>query len=400
MKRKLFSRLAISAHHTIYGLFNSFFNFFVSLIIVRVYSAELWGEFAQYQFALIFALLFVDWGQKEFLIKKFSHGAGMSLWITSVGTRSILLLVALPALILIFDTTAGIVMFLWILSHAFHHSFDSLIVYTRKFSFPLFIEAASFVVAALVILLWKNDLQAIWLAGIFAISSLVKGLLLLAFFHKEIFTKSERLFKVSLMADAFPFFIPSLIGFLQAKSETLTVAIYLREEELGKYYLFMNMLYYCQLSVLMLFAPYKKNVYRFTPQVIRKMALKSLIVGIFWSAGGLFVIHLILTHVYLFILEPMHLVLGFLIVLPFFSYYLKLYHFFGRKPVYVTVTFSAAAILNFSLSLLLVPTYGVDGGLIANASGQWLCAVLFQYFIAYEMQKKNNLNEPSLQQAN
>ena len=69
----------------------------VSIIIIRQYNSELWGEFILFLLGIEMLLTFVNWGQKPFLIREFSRVPsliGIS-WSKAFFSRIILLMFSL-----------------------------------------------------------------------------------------------------------------------------------------------------------------------------------------------------------------------------------------------------------------------------------------------------------------
>lgn len=391
MSKKLLQRIQTGLTHTVYALFNSFFNFLVSIIIIRGHSAELWGGFVQYLIVLTFLSLLIDWGQKEYLVKTLSQGSNFSLWQTSTTSRSILLVAVAPFLIFIFGPTTGTFLTLWAAAHTFHHSFDSIIVFERKFVFPLTLDLSGFAILASLILLLKVGLTVDMLIIIFAGLSFLKGLCLFLYFKKKLLAHTGPKFNINYLIGSFPFFLPSLVGFFQAKIDTFTVAYYLPKEELGKYYLFINLLSYCHLSALMLFTPYIKNLYRLKNESINKIAFSAFALGTGWSILGLAGIFIITKWVYKFDFYPIHFLIAYFVLLPYFYYFIRMYQLYGsNRPYQVVMITLISAVFNFILCIVLIPTYHITGALIANGASQWLNAFLFEYSARYKIKVLKN----------
>lgn len=395
MNKKLFLRLLTGVHYASYALFSSVFNFLISIFIVRIHSPHLWGEFAQFQIVLLLVSLVGDWGQKEFLLKNFSQGKKLSLWKTSLSTRAILFFFISPVLVGIYGLEIGILLITWSAAHVFFRSFDSIIIFTRKFTVPFALDVSSFGIIIVVIISTKDALNVQLLISLFALVSALKGIYLLLYFRKKITESHKPLGEYSrfqYLVESFPFFLPSVIGFLQSKIDTFTVAYFLEEESLGKYYVLMNLLMYCQLSALMLFTPYKKNIYRLRPSAIQKIAYRSFLLGIGWSVAGVTCIFLITKYGYRFDFDIIHFSLATLTVVPYFYYFVRLYQLFSLEKTYlVSITFSLSAMLNFIVSIVLIPRYMMEGALIANAVSQWSTLFFLEYFLRFKTKKDNSV---------
>ena len=128
----------------------------LSLVIVRFKSVELWGEYAEILIWSNLFLLFLSFGNNDYLLKTFSEYPSKvnQTWLNNILVRSFLLI---PSGILIFFTPAflgiEIDVLLLVLLKFLNQSFKSLIVFNRKFKLNIGVESFFLVTLLLMVIL-------------------------------------------------------------------------------------------------------------------------------------------------------------------------------------------------------------------------------------------------------
>ena len=157
----------------------------LSLVIVRFKSVELWGEYAEILIWSNLFLLFLSFGNNDYLLKTFSEYPSKvnQTWLNNILVRSFLLI---PSGILIFFTPAfldiEIDVLLLVLLKFLNQSFKSLIVFNRKFKLNIGVESFFLVTLLLMVILKIEVLNLKILIQLIVIALTVKFLTFLYFF--------------------------------------------------------------------------------------------------------------------------------------------------------------------------------------------------------------------------
>ena len=157
----------------------------LSLVIVRFKSVELWGEYAEILIWSNLFLLFLSFGNNDYLLKTFSEFPSKvnQKWLNNILVRSFLLI---PSGILIFFTPAfldiEIDVLLLVLLKFLNQSFKSLIVFNRKFKLNIGVESFFLVTLLLMVILEIEVLNLKILIQLIVIALTVKFLTFLYFF--------------------------------------------------------------------------------------------------------------------------------------------------------------------------------------------------------------------------
>ena len=157
----------------------------LSLVIVRFKSVELWGEYAEILIWSNLFLLFLSFGNNDYLLKTFSEFPSKvnQKWLNNILVRSFLLI---PSGILIFFTPAfldiEIDVLLLVLLKFLNQSFKSLIVFNRKFKLNIGVESFFLVTLLLMVILEIEVLNLKILIQLIVIALAVKFLTFLYFF--------------------------------------------------------------------------------------------------------------------------------------------------------------------------------------------------------------------------
>jgi O-antigen/teichoic acid export membrane protein len=182
----------------------------------------------------------------------------------------------------------------------------------------------------------------------------------------------------SFFREALPFFLPSIIGFIQSKADIYIVALLLSENKLAEYQIFITLLSMIHQVVLLTITPYTKIMYRLNDLVINRLTWTFFRWGIVVSILSMPAIYFIITFYYRFTLEWSAYWVGLLLVLPLFFYSIKTYQWFKHNDQYKVVVINLLmAIVSLLLSIALIPKWGITGALLASCASQWLAFFLF-----------------------
>ncbi len=373
-------RIKIGLNHTAFGLSGTVFNFAFSIIIVRIYSAQLWGTFAQLMLMMTLVSQVTSWGNKDFLLREFSRSNQLSsLWQTSLFSRVIIFIPLIPVFFVYsFNQQETYLLGIWCFANFFSRSFDSVIVFERKFGTAVGIEMVGFaVIVALLSILPKAITPAI-LIILFIITASLKTALYVLSLRKTILESFQGAFSRHHLVLSIPYFLPPFISFINAKADTFAIALTLPGKELGEYYVLVSLLSYCHAIAALALVPFLKNIYRIRLESLHKIKMSFFLGGIAWSILCMVCIYFSIEYIYQIHFDaPVYLVAAFALP-PFFIYYLLSQEFFRHdKPYPVVIINLLAAILNFIVSLLLINFFGFVGGLMSFASMQWILLLGF-----------------------
>lgn len=369
------NRIKIGLRHTVYGLSGTLFNFASSVIIVRFYSAQLWGSFAKLMLLMTFLSQITGWGNKDFLLREFSRNNQLTfLWQTSLLSRIVIFILIIPVFFIPgFTQNEPFLFGLWCLVNFLLHSFDSVIVFERKLNQAITIELIGFVVVIVLLFFMSRDLTLGTLTILFISSTLVKIVIYLSVVKKPVLEMFCGVFSRQHLFLSIPYFLPPFISFINAKADTFAIAITLSEKELGEYYVLVSLLYYCHAIAALALVPFLKNIYRIKSESFQKIKKLFFLGGIVWSLICIAAIYVTLEFIYRIRFDGYTYLIAALALPPFFIYYLITQQFFRQDNPYPVVFINLlAAILNFIISLLMIDSFGFRGGLLSFAAMQWV----------------------------
>jgi O-antigen/teichoic acid export membrane protein len=386
-------RLFTIAAHAFNKLSTPAFNIVISVIIIRTFSDELWGQFISLSLISNLAIQVISWGHKEYLIKGFSQNSRniANLWQQSFISRGVLYLVCIPVFIFFLTLPRDLIigLSLWTFTLYIYRSFDVLVLYFRNFILSTILEFFGYVILIVGIIVLRSDFSIIHLLWLNIAITLFKSVCIIVFYRKTIFKNVKLNPNILFFREAFPFFLPSIIGFVQSKADIYVVALSLSQNELAEYQILINLLSMIHQIALLSITPYTKHMYRLNDEVTNRFAWMFFKWGLVVSLLSMPVIYFIITFYYRFKLEWSVYLGGLLLVLPLFYYSIKTYQWFKHNDQYKVVAINLLmAVVGLLLSLALIPSWGITGALVANCATQWLA-----FFLFLKKSKKKGLYE-------
>ncbi len=379
-------RIKLGINNTVFGLSGTVFNFIFSIIIVRMFSTDLWGSFTQSMLIITLFNLITGWGNKDFLIRQFSKNPKITYyWQTSFISRTIIFVPLIPILLVIKPETMNyLLLLMWVMINFILRSFDSVIAFERKFKEAIGVEIIGFITIILSLLIFRNTIGINILMFLFIGSSILKIIFYSLIFKKILFVRSEAKFRWNEIVVCLPYFLPPFIGFLQAKSDTFAVALQLSGKELGEYYVLLSLLSYCHATAVLAITPFLKNIYRINSGALLKIRKTFILLGMIWSVVCIVIIYTMLTYIYKIEFTAFTYLIAWLTLPPYFFYYLLMQDFLRQdRPYPIVIINLIAAGLNFATSLLLIRYYGFTGGLISCSLMQWM--LLLGFIVAHQL---------------
>jgi O-antigen/teichoic acid export membrane protein len=348
----------------------------VSLLVVRLASAALWGALVEVMIVVQLAAHVIGWGNKDYLLRAFStHPAAIAqAWQTSLVTRLALFapLIVLAAL-LGQPSLRTLLALVWCLGLVLSQSCDVLILYRKDFVFSMAVELAS--VALLVALvLWRGaslTVDALVLA--FALAAWLKTGAFFLRFRSGVLPRWAGHFFPGYFRLALMFFLLGLAGLLQSRVDLYAVAFYLPSVEVGHYQVFITLMLYLQAMAAFILMPFVKAIYRLDDRAIARLSVRLFALGGAIVVPGLVAVAVILRHLYRFPVPPDMLLFGGLMVLPVYGYAPIVYRLYKANRQASVLAITVLGLLtSLGLSVLLLPRMGMPGAVAASAAAQWL----------------------------
>jgi O-antigen/teichoic acid export membrane protein len=389
---KLRRRATVVIANSINGLVVPILNPIVSLLVIRLASAGLWGEFVNVLIVAQLGTHVIVWGNKDYLVREFSRNSARiaAAWQTCLITR-LALFAAFGGLIGLMGYSplrAGLLV-LWCLGLVLDQSFDALILYKKDFALSTVIELGGLAVMAMAIASAGSRIDLDSLIALSSAVALLKAAVLLLHFRAYTLSVAGKWlawsgrFDARYFALAFPFFLLGFSGLLQSRIDLYTVNYFLPKSAVGQYQVLTTFLIYLQSISAFILMPFVKNLYRLGYRAILALSAKLFVFGALLLLPALAVIQLVLRVHYRFDFPLHFVVVGGVFALPVYFYLPIIYALYkaGAQSIVVKINGFGIAV-NLLLSLLLLPRVGIIGALTAAAVAQWAM------FAAYLLQSR------------
>jgi len=358
----------------------------VSLLVIRLASAELWGQFVNVMLIVQLGVHIVAWGNKEYLLRAFSLKPSQLSreWQISLFTRSILLVGLCLLIGILFPPAQVPAIILWALGLVLTQTHEVLILYRKDFIFAALVEAVGLVVLVTCVLWLGQNLSLNHLLLLFAATTLVKGLSFLIRFRKDTLPRTGSgvnlggSFEIHYFTWAFTFFLLGFSGMLNSRIDLYTVNYFLPKSEVGHYQVFSNFMIYVQSISAFILMPFAKNVYRLQYNTISKISVRLFLFGLAILLPSLVAIHLILTYLYQFSLPTIFFIAGGLSILPIYFYLPIIYALYKRDLQTTVLKINIFGIGgSLILNIILLPRLGMVGAVITIAVMKWLALGIY-----------------------
>lgn len=377
---KAWARIKLMGLSGIYKLVSQFFNLLLSLAVIRLHSETLWGAYVQYLLIIQLASQILSWGSGDYLLREFSKNPQhlKRTWQIACTSRSIILLPVLTSIFFIdFDTEGRILLALWIVLDFLYGLFNSVVIYLRKYQTATYIEVSGHLIVLIPVVL-KNHLTEHYFISLLLFSLVVKSISQIIVFRQILFGNWHFQIDWAFLKKSFSFLLVSLIGLAQSKVDIYIVALILEKPDLASYQVLMRWLSVGHLGLTFALLPFIQNFYRLKRSAITKITLKVMLGGLAVSLIQLIGLFFVFQYFYQFDFPWAYYAIMLLYLMPFYSYYLKIYEFFKRgKQTLISILFILIGIANVIVSLLLIPNFGTLGALITATLMQYLLLIGF-----------------------
>jgi len=380
MKTKTLFRIGLITGNTLRQTMVSIFSMAIPFIVITNSSKELWGTFVSLLLFSLFAMQIINWGSKEYLLRRFSVSPSTISGDYSriLFTRFYLVLVFVLFGLFVFPPTYGFFILLWLSGRFFYHSVEALILFEKKYNRAIVIELASFALLCLCLYALKSVIDLYLLLALYSLYQFLKGMLYLLLFRSHL---SIGNFKVDwkYFGQALPFFLLSIFGFLASKIDVYIIERLGNSIVTSDYQIINSLLVFTMSLAAFIYAPFTKNIYRNTEKIIakfRRLLLVSGLVIIPVSLGG---IYIILEYYLNLRLSVFFYLAAFIYVFPSFIYGIDIVNLFrlNREKTVVRFILSGIVANTFLSCLLLYFNFGMTGALAGSAAAQVLVLILF-----------------------
>lgn len=374
-------RLGVVATHSLNGLLPPIFNALISLLVIRLTSAAVWGAFVQTLIVVQLGAAILNWGNKEYLLRAVSRQPGelARLWQTAFFTRWLLYL-GFMGVMALWGWPLSWLWLIWVWGAGLMvaQSFEVIVLYRRAFVFALLVELCATLLLLAGVLALGSRLTVGELVALFALTQAGKAGLFLLHFRAQVLPRRNGRFDPAYFALALPFFLLGLSGMLQSRIDLYSVSYLMNPAELAQYQVLTGFLLYVQALANFILLPFVKAVYRLETAVILKISWRLFGVGLLVTPPAIGLIGWLLRHLYQFDIAPSLLVVGGLHVLPIFFTLPIIYALYKadlqRQVLYVNLVNVG---LNLGLNLLWIPRWGLLGALSSTALTSWLTMIFY-----------------------
>lgn len=362
------------------GILFPILNFLVMILGVKIYGKNDWGTLINTIIWVSLIVFILNWGNKDFLIRKFSQEPSkiINTFYSNLFTRSLLIFISLAFLFFYSISTSLICILLVILTH-FYNSFESIIIFKQKFKEQLFAETIGFCIIIIgIISLKMYDLNTflILYCSSFLIKSIYLFIVLKLWKEKIIFSIDTNHLKYSL-----PFFILGFSGLVNSKIDLYLVNAFLESSKISDYQLLTSAFLMLQSLSILIVAPLNKTIYRSNQIIIDKLKIIFKNFAIPLVLLGSIGIWIILEKVVqlnlgweIYFISLLASLPSFFNVIPILSLYKK------HQENKVLISNSIAAVINTIACLLLLPKFGILGICIGVCISQWIYLIIIRKY--------------------
>lgn len=380
MKSKTIHRIRFISGNALRQVLVSVFSMVIPLIVIRYCTKELWGSFVSLLLFSLLALQIINWGSKEYLLRQFSQfpkkiNADYS---RTLFTRLPLVFIFAILAALYFPISFGFYMLLWIFGRFLNHSVEALITFEKKFTSAIAVELGCFVAFCIALYWLKSELDLSLLLILFSVYQCAKGMLYFVLFRK-FFSFDNLRIDVKYYMITFPFFLLSVLGFLASKVDVYIIERLGNKIVTSDYQVINSLLVFTMSISAFIYAPFTKNIYRNSQDVIQKTQRLIALAGLAIVPVSLAFIFLILRYFLHLRLPPAFYFAAFFYVYPSFVYGIKVVDLFKQhREKTVVLYLLAGTVVNTILSTsFLYFDYGITGALFGSAIAQLLVLTLF-----------------------
>lgn len=373
----------VKYYKIISNIFRSFalpiFSFVISIVGIRLFGKQSWGEFI-YVLTIINFFAFVgNFGNKDFLLRKYSYNPSKiaSFFAISFSSRSLLLVFSLLMLIIL-PIKIAILSSLLILVIFVYQSFDSLIIFYQKFMLQLVAEILGFTII-IGCIFYDFNFSLSNLLYVYIISYIFKIILLLFAFKSEL-TYEKPTISLHELKESFPFFLIIFSGWIASKIDLYIVNFKLPKEQIAEYQLAITAFLLLQSLSYLIILPFNKHIYRLKSKAIKKFKAKLAYIAIPVVVLGTFCIWILLEKIAKINLPYNFYILGAIASIPTFFFIIDILLFYKNKKESIILKINLiGAFINLILTYNLIEYYGILGAISSVLITQYIILIFYKF---------------------
>lgn len=353
----------------------------IPFLVIHFSSKEIWGSFVSVFLYSLLALQFISWGNKEYLLRKFSENPSKITVVFSenLATRFPLVILFSVLGFFLFPVSFGFWIMIWLIGRYWNQSVEALILYQKEFNKSMLIEVPSFIAFGISFYFLKSEISVFSLLIIYSCYQCLKGLLYILLFRK-FFTFQKSTFQIDYFKASFSFFLLSILGFLGSKVDVYIVEHFGNKVITADYQIINSLLVFVMSITAFIYSPFTKMIYRNSEDVIKKTQKTLASFGLLIVPCSLLIIHYIIKSDLKTDFGSAFYLIAFLYVYPSYVYGLDVVNLFKQHREKVVVkNLVVGVIVNSVLSsLFLYLQYGITGALFGSAIAQIVVLFLFK----------------------
>ncbi len=366
----------------------SFQFFLLSVLVIQFSSLSNWGGFVNAYLVWSFFVMITNSGSKEFLVKSISKTPSNKWYLLSTNT-TLRFLLNIPAIVFIcLLPSEGIIektlMIMIVFLRVLIFTFESIIVYEKKFKISLVVELISFcmLIAIVFIAHYFKAIYPVYILAYVVISDVVK---LIGY---DILFKFKSNFKVSSFApvqsfkSTLPFVISGIMGLIMNKADLYIFGIFIKDNELMAEYHILNTLSNLFLIVIGSMVMVRIKVIFRMPLVKFNLVQRVYILySLAFVLIGLTCFYFLSPFLFHYRVSIVKLLLIALNVLVFSGYILHIYLQSRLDNMRLTNTIiGIAGLVNIICSMMLIPLFKIEGALLAVLLANLVVLIPMNYF--------------------
>lgn len=376
-----------------------FFNVLISVLVVRLVSVELWGDFTRIILLVSTFTVFSLWGSKDYLSAAFSRdpGAVQHNWKNQLASRQPVTWLAITAILIL---VPGLLLKLFsagiLVTRAASLSYEPLVIYHRRFRLKFAAEISGGAFLCLVIVLFHETMTVQRFLGFCVLSELIRLIIIAPAFHPEYPLSFLPKFDLKALRTSSGFLWLSLSGFLLYKADQYFIAIFLDNLTLAKYQLVMAFLILIHAAATYLVQPLFRRVLLQKLALVKNLSARLFINGVWMTLAALLMVKLVLEYAYEIRLPVSLFGAAWLFLLPAYYYApLICYLFAASREKLVLAVNTGGFISTLAASWLLTrllqdPMLAV---MLAAAITQWLMLAVYALATPKQAVKKEYIYE-------
>jgi len=345
-------------------------NIAVSVLVVRWFSKALWGEYVEHLLVISLVLTVVNWGSKDFLLKRYSKRPktiAQDLQASVVAKLFLLILISFVLVLLPFQQLQLGLLILWIWTRASWQFFESLNTYRRLFLPIAVLEVL--LVLGMILGLYHWPVDIVTLLSFFIAADILKLLFYSWLNRNYLSIKGFRFSLLPFLKESFPFFLLTIFSLAASRADVYLLSVWEEAATLAQYQILVNFIQYANLLATGIMIPFLKNIFRLQFDSIQQLERQFIKLGwglgLFLTGGIYFITHFL----YQFEMSYTVITLIYFNIVVFYFYFLRIPAGFSFNKMWsVILVMACMGGTNLLLGMLIIPTLGMIGGLMSSLS--------------------------------